>query len=131
MKTTDGYVVSVINRQINNGETDCITETGKGSLRIKDGKYYIVYKPEGVTVMLRIDRDTVTVTRTGEVRSDMEYRLGKTTEFMYNTPYGKMAMELTTNMLAYTIDESGGEIHLKYSLCGIANNMEISIRKER
>ncbi len=131
MKNTDGYTITVTNRQVNNGDTDNITETGKGSLRITDGRYYIVYKPEGVTVMIRIDGDTATVTRTGEVRSCMEYRLGKTTSFMYNTPYGEMAMELATKMLAYDIDENGGEIHLKYDLCGIDNNMEILIRKER
>lgn len=130
MKNTDGYIITVTNCQINNGDTDRITEMGKGSLRIKDGRYYIMYKPENVTVMIRIDGDVVNVTRTGEVRSCMEYRLGKTTKFMYNTPYGEMAMEITTKMLAYDIGDCGGEIHLKYDLCGIDNNMEISIRKE-
>ena len=130
LKNTDEYTINVRNRQINNGETDYITESGNGSLRIKDGKYYIMYKPEGVTVMIRIDGDTLTVTRTGDVTSRMEYALGNTTKFMYNTPYGAMEMELVTNMLAYTIDSNGGEIHLKYDLCQIENNMDIYVIKK-
>ena len=130
LKNTDEYTINVRNRQINNGETDYITESGNGSLRIKDGKYYIMYKPEGVTVMIRIDGNTLTVTRTGDVTSRMEYTLGNTTRFMYNTPYGAMEMELVTNMLAYTIDKNGGEIHLKYDLCQIENNMDIYVIKK-
>ena len=130
MKNIDEYTVTVRNRQINNGETDYITESGNGSLRIKDGKYYIMYKPEGVTVMIRIDGNTLTVTRTGDVTSRIEYTLGNTTRFMYNTPYGAMEMELVTNMLAYTIDSNGGEIHLKYDLCQIENNMDIYVIKK-
>lgn len=130
LKNIDEYTVTVRNRQINNGEIDYITESGNGSLRIKDGKYYIMYKPEGVTVMIRIDGNTLTVTRTGDVTSRMEYILGKETRFMYNTPYGAMEMELVTNMLAYTIDSNGGEIHLKYDLCQIENNMDIYVIKK-
>ena len=130
LKNIDEYTINVRNRQINNGETDYITESGNGSLRIKDGKYYIMYKPEGVTVMIRIDGNTLTVTRTGDVTSRMEYILGKETRFMYNTPYGAMEMELVTNMLAYTIDSNGGEIHLKYDLCQIENNMDIYVIKK-
>ena len=130
LKNIDEYTVTVRNRQINNGETDYITESGNGSLRIKDGKYYIMYKPEGVTVMIRIDGNTLTVTRTGDVTSRIEYTLGNTTRFMYNTPYGAMEMELVTNMLAYTIDSNGGEIHLKYDLCQIENNMDIYVIKK-
>ena len=115
---------------MNNDEVDYITESGKGTLRIKDGRYYIMYKPEGATVMIRLSNDTLIVTRMGDVRSDMEYKTGRTTHFMYNTPYGAMEMEIATKLLTYSLDENGGEIHLKYDLCGIENNMEISIKEE-
>ena len=94
MKNTDKFIVKVKNRQTDKGDTEYITERGEGSLRIKDGKYYIMYKTDSATVMIRLEMGYANVTRVGESRSDMEYRAGKTTRFMYNTPYGAMEMEL-------------------------------------
>ncbi len=131
MKNTDKFEITVINCQINNGETDYIRERGTGSLRIKDSKYYIMYKTDTATVMIRLEGEYANVKRTGESSSDMDYRPGKTTAFEYSTPYGIMKMELFTKKLDYTLDEKGGAIQIQYDLCDIENNMEISIREKR
>ncbi|MBQ3124116.1 MAG: DUF1934 domain-containing protein [Clostridia bacterium] len=128
-KNTDKFTVTVVNRQVNNGETDYIRESGDGSLRIKDSKYYIMYKTDTATVMIRLEGDIVNVKRTGESNSDMTYIAGKTTKFGYNTPYGTMQMEVSTRKLEYSITENGGIIKLQYELCDIENNMEIVIKK--
>ncbi len=128
-KNTDKFTVTVINRQVNNGEIDYIRESGTGSLRIKDDKYYIMYKTDTATVMIRIDGECANVKRTGESSSDMDYRPGKKTAFEYNTPYGVMQMEIFTKNLDYKLDENGGVINIQYELCDIENNMEIAIKR--
>lgn len=112
-------------------DTEYITESGDGSLRIKDGKYYIMYKTDTATVMIRLEGDNANVKRTGESSSDMDYRCGKATNFEYNTPYGMMRMELFTKKLEYRLDENGGVINLQYELCDIENNMEILVKEKR
>lgn len=131
LKNTDRFEIEVINRQVNNGETDYIRENGTGSLRQKDGKYYLMYKTDTATVMIRIEGDTANVKRTGESSSDMDYKPGTTTDFLYNTPYGNMRMELFTKKLDYNLDENGGVIKIQYELCDIENNMQISVREKR
>lgn len=127
LKNTDLFTVDVVNRQVNNGDTDYIKETGEGSFRVKDETFYVKYKTDTATVMLKLSEKKVTVTRMAESRSDMEYILGKTTRFMYNTPYGAMEMELLTERIDYELSDSGGKIILQYDLCGIENNMEITL----
>ena len=130
-KNTDKFTVTVVNRQVNNGDTDYIRETGTGSLRVKDSKYYIMYKTDTATVMIRLDGKYANVKRTGESSSDMDYRPGEKTAFDYNTPYGVMQLALFTKKLEYTLDETGGEIKIQYELCDIENNMQISIKEKR
>lgn len=109
------------------GDVEYIKESGSGSLREGNGKYYVMYKTENATVMIKVDGECVKVKRTGDARSDMDYKCGKTTHFMYNTPYGAMEMELFTKKLEYSLNSEGGTINLKYSLCGIENDMCISV----
>lgn len=130
-KNTDKFTVTVINRQVNNGETDCIRENGTGSLRVKDGKHYVMYKTDTATVMIRLEGDSANVKRTGESSSDMSYIAGKTTHFEYNTPYGTMHMEVFTKRLEYELNATGGVIKLQYELCDIENNMEIVVKEKR
>lgn len=130
-KNTDKFTVTVINRQVNNGDTEYISESGTGSLRVKDGKYYIMYRTDTATVMIRLEGDSANVKRTGESSSDMDYIAGKATHFEYNTAYGTMQMEIFTKRLEYELNATGGVIKLQYELCDIENNMEIVIEEKR
>ena len=87
-KNIDKVAVTVKNRQVIDGETDIISERGNGTIRCKNGVYFIMYKTESDTVMIKLDKDVVNVRRTGSSSSDIEYKIGKKTEFLYNTPYG-------------------------------------------
>lgn len=127
LKNTDKFTVTVKNRQTNGTDTEYITETGIGSMRSSEGKYYIMYKTDTATVMIKLEKNTANVKRTGDTKSEMNYVCGKTTQILYNTPYGKMEMDLFTKSLKYTLDDLGGVINLRYSLCGIENDMEIII----
>ena len=130
LKNTNVFTVDVVNRQVNNGDTDYIKETGVGSLRVKDETFFVKYKTDNATVMLKLSCNRAKVTRMGESCSNMEYVLNKTTKFLYNTPYGSMDMELLTKRIDFDLDDTGGKIILKYDLCGIENNMEITLRRK-
>ncbi len=119
------------NHQTIDGETDIISETGTGSFRETDGKWYIMYKTGEVSVMLKIEGEKVHVKRSGEYGSDIDYIKGEKTAFSYTTPYGIMDMELYTKDIKYTMSVFGGVVILEYQLYAgsgiIENKMEIKI----
>ena len=42
-----------------------------------------------------------------------------------------MEMELYTKSINYSLSSRGGEIQLKYTLCGVDNDMQIVLKKKR
>lgn len=131
LKNTDKFRMLVTNHQTIDGETDIISEQGTGSFREADGKWYIMYKTGDISVMLKIDGETVHVKRSGEYGSDIDYVKGEKTAFSYNTPYGRMDMALYTKDIKYTMSVFGGVVVLEYDLYAgagtIENKMEIKI----
>lgn len=131
LRNTDKFRVVVTNHQTIDGQTDIISETGTGSLRESDGKWYIMYKTGDVSVMLRVEGERVHVKRSGEYGSDIDYIKGEKTSFSYVTPYGVMDMELYTKDITYSMSMFGGALMLEYDLYAgtgaIANKMEIKI----
>ena len=93
---------------------------------------YILYKSDGVTSKIKTEGKTVTVTRMGEFSSEMVYREGETTSFLYKMPYGSLDMSLKTKKADVKISDNGGEIFLEYSLLfsgtETKNSMKIEIK---
>ena len=131
MKNTDGFMITVINRQRIDGSEEKIEEKGTGSMRYKDGRHYIKYSANGSTVMIKLETGRAEVHRIGENKSDMQYIEGKTTDLSYKTPYGNINMEMFTKAVDYSLGENGGKVHLAYDFsCNggiIENHMEINI----
>ena len=132
-KNIDKVAVTVKNRQVIDGETDIISERCNGTIRCKNGVYFIMYKTESDTVMIKLDKDVVNVRRTGSSSSDIEYKIGKKTEFLYNTPYGAINMEIYTKSVQWDFSETVGKIRLVYDFYAgggdcIKNDMQIEIR---
>lgn len=137
MKNTDlkdnGFRIKVINKQSSEDGADVIEEEALGAYREDKGRYYIKYRADGYLNMIKVYKNTVTVRRIGEMKSDMRYIAGETTEFSYITPYGSIQMSVSTNELGYELDSSGGEIKLDYILDTggdkYRNNMKIIIER--
>ncbi len=130
MENTDKYIVTVCNIQTIDGESDKITESGMGSLRCKDNKYYLSYNTDNGKVLIKLETGRVNVKRIGDYGSDIEYIEGKKTKFSYNTPYGLMKMEIDTKRVEYKLSSGGGFVRLEYDLFAggrIENKMEIKI----
>lgn len=138
MKNTDNrYIITVTNKQTIDTHTDTIKETAYGSFYEKNGKQYILYKAESegdkTSVIIKLDRDVVSIKRSGSVESLMEYRVGQKRSFQYKLPYGTIEMELETHRLVSNLSESGGRIELVYTLSTQGekyfNNIEITVDK--
>ncbi|MGN1116326.1 MAG: DUF1934 domain-containing protein [Candidatus Ornithomonoglobus sp.] len=115
-KNTNEFKITVVNSQTIDGHTDKISETACGSFRMQNGKAYVIYKSGGSSNMLKIDGDTVTLRRTGEYGSQMQYKPGKHEEILYRTPYGVIKMGLFTRFTEHRLSDDGGTIRLGYVL---------------
>lgn len=131
LKSTDKFKITVNNSQLIDGELQSVSESGRGSVRSRDGVHYIMYEVEGVTVFIKAQDGRVNVKRKGEYGSDTDYIIGKKTNFSYSTPYGVIPMEIFTHKAEHTISEMGGRLWLEYDIRmgadKIENKMEIKI----
>nr|WP_282580106.1 DUF1934 domain-containing protein [Natroniella sulfidigena] len=92
-----------------------------GKLYYRNGVYYLKYEEvleglEGTKTTLKIKEDAVTLIRRGQVGGTQEFLPEKRTSFDYQTPYGKLPLEIEVEKLAVTAAEQTGEIKLKYRL---------------
>ena len=71
---------------------------------------------EGTLTTFRIEPERITLTRLGRVNSEMVFELGRRHLSMYDTPYGALAMEVHTRVLAAGLDERGGALRIVYDL---------------
>ena len=116
MKSTDDFKVRVVNSQTIDGELEEVSESGHGSIREKNGTYYIVYKTDAASVMIKTDGSYVNLKRVGDVSSEMHYEKGKSTVFAYNTPYGTINMSIFTRSIVCRLTSEGGTLRIEYVL---------------
>lgn len=129
--TNAGIVIE--NKQISEDGTESFNEKYDCKYRVAGNKAYVLYKNEGVTTKIKIEDNTVTVTRMGEFSSEMVYKEGEKNSFLYKMPYGSMEMELDTHCVKTDFSEEKAEIYLEYELLFSGtrnkNSMKISIKK--
>lgn len=101
-----------------NEATELITV---GNYYEKNGKKYIVYEesevsgfPAGTKTMLKIENDTVTMSRNGQRGTHMVFENGKKHLGHYETPYGSFTVSTTTDRLSVNMGETEGKIEIGY-----------------
>ena len=98
-------------------ELELVTE---GCMEFRDGGWDISYAEteltglEGVTTTFRMEKDQLTLRRTGQLNSEMVFRLGYAHDSLYQMPFGAFAMRVETLSLFYDIVPEGGSIDLCY-----------------
>ncbi len=135
--TDNGYLVTVRNRQTIDNETNTIDEMAYGNYYEKNGKQYIIYKTENnedkTSCMIKKDKDSITIKRSGSITSAMIYKIGLKQSFMYHLPYGDIEMEIETEKIASNLSADGGTIQLVYTLTvqdeEYYNDMNITVVK--
>lgn len=135
MKNTDTFKVYVSNSQMIDGNVEEVSENGHGSIREKNGVFYIVYKTDAASVMIKTDGRYVDLKRTGDASSHMHYEKGKSTSFDYNTPYGTIKMNVFTSSLVSCLAPDGGTLRIEYVLetggDKLYNDIIIKIEKQK
>lgn len=98
-------------------ELELVTE---GFMEFRDGGWDISYVEseltglEGVTTTFRVEKEQLTLKRTGQLHSEMVFRLGYAHDSLYQMPFGAFLMRVETLSLFYDIVPEGGSIDLAY-----------------
>lgn len=120
MQDNNNAVITVKSVQESDGETEKTELVSDGSFYIRDGKYFVMYNENDTMKnslsMVKVDGETVTVSRTGEYSMKMVCAENKTCSFVYRMPYGSATMGITTEKVDVSLGENGGTIRLVYEL---------------
>ena len=71
---------------------------------------------DGTKTVFHIKPDEVVLSRKGTVNSQMVFRPGESSDFLYRTEFGYLQMGLDTKRLECSLDEHGGSMEIEYDL---------------
>ena len=103
-------------------EPEVIELVTEGYMEYTDGGWNISYQEseltglKGVQTTFRVEPDKVILTRTGALRSTMEFQIGISHDSLYQLEFGALMITITTRHLFYDILPDGGCIDLLYDL---------------
>lgn len=107
---------------INSDESDKMEFVTDGAFYLKNGSYYILYDEKeemgmaDCSVTIKVSDKEVSISRKGEFSSKMLYKTGEASEFLYNTPYGRFPVILTTQEINSNLNIMGGRIEILYGI---------------
>ena len=120
MKTV---VLSIEGRQsYQDQEPEIIELTTEGTMEFRNGGWDISYEEssltgmEGVITTFRVEPGTVTLTRTGALRSQMIFQQGVAHDSLYQMPFGALMLSVKATSVFYDIVPDGGVIDLSYNI---------------
>ena len=126
---------------IDDNDSDNIELVTEGQYYKKGNKHYLSYaESEEMTgydhtqTTLKIDGDTVSLTRFGNVNSHMVFKEGKKHIGHYETPYGSFTVGIMSDSVNVDIGERSANIRIKYMLeidnsAKALHDLQLSIRE--
>ena len=134
--------VSVTGTYNTDGECDRTELVTEGEYLVRNGKYMLRYKEQlygsgdDCSTIIKIDSDTVVMTRTGAANTQMIFENGKRHMSHYETPLGSFTIGVSTDKLDIAVDEEGGNVEIGYTLdinssAQVQNNLRLNIRGDR
>lgn len=125
-------VLSIRGRQsYQDQEPEIIELVTEGELEYRDGGWDVRYEESdltglaGVTTSFRVEKDVITLSRTGKLNSQMEFQVGRLHESLYQMDFGALLMTVCATKVEYDLTEAGGRIDLVYAIdienvsCGV------------
>ena len=124
------------------GESDKMSLVTEGRLiRVDDG-YTVTYEEseitglDGTTTTLRVNKDSVTLIRQGNVDAIMLFEAGKTHLTDYSTDNGNITLGITTRNIDISLGDTGGNIKVDYILeydraYGGRNRLNINVSEKK
>ena len=103
-------------------EPDTTKLVTDGTLRTEDGALFLSYAESELTGMrgtlttFRIEKDCVTLTRTGTVESVMTFSVGKEDRSLYDVGFGALMITVRTERIDCQMDENGGYLEVSYAI---------------
>lgn len=135
------FFVTVKGLQTFDGDDNANVEMScEASYTIGDGAVFVEYDEpkasgmEGTTTEIEISDGYVSVTRSGEVKTNMLFIKDKQTTTFYDTPFGTMAFTILTDKLEAEIYDTGCDVTVVYSVNSKGkfysnNRLTISVNK--
>ena len=140
----ENYTLSVCGKQTVDGSSDKIELETSASYATKNGVRYISYKeynPENpeqhYRTTVKIDQNNVvTVMKGGEESHHLVLQKGERHKCEYRTPFGSMTLGVYTESVNISLDDSGGEVMVKYTIdieseLASSNELTLKIREEK
>ena len=138
------YLLSVCGKQYVNGDSDQIDLQTNATYVMKGTTRYISYKeydPQNPDIHYRttvkIDQNNVvTVMKGGEESHHLVLQKGERHKCEYRTPFGSMTLGVYTESVNISLDDSGGEVMVKYTIdieseLASSNELTLKIREEK
>lgn len=105
------------------GKSEVMEFVTQGNLmgNLEDG-YHLTYQEseltglEGTTTTFRIEKDRITMLRTGNMNSEMVFEEGKRHLSLYETPMGGLMIGVNTRYAKTDIGQDGGNLEVRYSV---------------
>ena len=103
-------------------DPDVIELVTEGEMEYVNGGWNISYAESdltgltGVMTTFRVEPEKVILSRTGKLRSTMEFQVGSTHDSLYQMEFGALMISVTTRHLFFDILPEGGCIDLVYEI---------------
>ena len=122
MKMEDA-LIDVKGVQGMDGESGTIELTTDGEFGFKDGEYVISYDENQmmsdgskVKTIVTVSGDSVTLERSGAVKSRMTIQKGVRNVCYYSTPHGDLVLGIYGDEMECDLSEKGGRIKMAYNI---------------
>ncbi|MBQ8541500.1 MAG: DUF1934 domain-containing protein [Clostridia bacterium] len=131
--------VSIIGETSVDGDGDKTELVTEGEYTFRNGKYLLRYREHladvggECTTVIKIDTDSVVMSRNGNINTQMIFQEGKRHMSHYETPLGSFTIGVSTDMLKSEVGLDGGEVEIKYILdinnsAQVENYLHLNIR---
>lgn len=102
------------------GEHDEFTLSADGVLESTPEGWTLCYdqtaENEQTHTVLAIGAQRVVLRRSGTLRSEMVFEVGKTHTTVYELPFGALPMEVSTDSIRQKLSERGGLLEIRYRI---------------
>ena len=103
-------------------EPEVIELVTEGTLENTGSGWEICYEEsdltglEGASTSFLVEQEKITLTRTGNLTSQMVFRVGTAHESLYNMGFGVLLITVNATKIQYDLSEEGGWVDLSYGI---------------
>ena len=122
-KEKNPYMISIVGEQKVEGQDDRIEVITEGKYMMKNGRFLINYKEydedlpdKFLNNLVKVENETVTISRKGPLSSQLILEKGKRHQCMYQTIAGTLSIGVFTKTLNNNLNENGGSLEVIYTL---------------